>query len=92
MFVIKEYKEFIEELKKQIKVLRNENYNLLEENKSLRNELKSSSDNPSELVDRVLSLSEAYDNLCAQNRELKYKLADYENAEKIAQCSEKENK
>lgn len=92
MFVIREYKEYIEELKEQIKTLRDENYNLMEENKDLRNDLNSSRDNPSELVDRLLSLSEAYDNLCAINRELKYKLADYENAEKIAQCSEKDNK
>lgn len=87
MFVIEGYKELIKELKEQIESLRGENDDLREENKDLREELKSSSENPSELVDRILSMSEAYDNLCAINRELKYKLADYENAEKISQCS-----
>lgn len=87
MFVIEGYKELIKELREQIESLREENEGLREENKDLREELKTSSENPSELIDRMLSMSEAYDNLCAINRELKYKLADYENAEKIAQCS-----
>lgn len=90
MFVIEGYKELIKELKEQIEFLREENEGLREENKGLREDLKSSSENPSELVDRILSMSEAYDTLCSINRELKYKLADYENAEKFAQCSEKE--
>lgn len=91
MFVIEGYKELIKELKEQIESLRSDNDDLREENRDLREELKTSSENPSELVDRMLSMSEAYENICAQNRELKYKLADYENAEKIAQCSEREN-
>ena len=61
-----------------------------EENKDLREELKSSLDKPSKLVDRMLSMFEEYDSLRERNRELKGRLADYENAEKFAQCSEKE--
>ncbi len=90
MFVLEGYKELIKDLKEQIESLREENDDLREENRDLREELKTSSEHPSELFDRMLSMSEAYDNLCAINRELKYKLADYENAEKIAQCSKRE--
>lgn len=83
MFVIKGYKWLIGDLKEQIKALQNENYNLMKENRSLRSEVLSSAEKPAELVDRILSMSEECDGLRDANRELRYKLADYKNAEKI---------
>lgn len=91
MFVIEGYKELIGDLKEQIRALHNENYDLMKENRNLRNELLSSAEKPAELVDRILSVSGECDDLRDANRELRYKLADYENAEKVAQGSLKEN-
>lgn len=90
MLVIKEYKELIKELKEQIESLREENDNLREENRDLRRDLESSYSSPSTLTDRLLNMTESYNTLCDINRELKYKLADYENAEKISQCNKRE--
>lgn len=90
MFIIEGYRELIGDLKEQIKTLQNENSNLLKEIRSWRSELMTSSEKPAELVDRILSMSEECDSLRDANRGLRYKLADYENAEKIAQGSPKE--
>lgn len=90
MFVTKGYKELISDIKEQIRVLHNENYDLMKENRSLRSEVLSSAEKSAELVERILSMSEECDSLRDANRGLRYKLADYENAEKIAQGSPKE--
>lgn len=90
MFVTKQYRELIKELQEQIKILRGENTILLKEIRSWRSELMSAAEKPAELVDRILSISEECDSLRDINRELKYKLADYKNAEKVAQGSQKE--